>query len=93
MGEGIPEIIIHKDLNNDQYTFGVKAGILKGLYSRNQFDLCPQRLLSETSINTQTLVSLRTAIIAQSASGGQGFVKCNCSGPSKCKLTDASASK
>ena len=88
-GRGDPRnilgVIIHRDLNTDQYTIGVKAGILKGQYSRNQFDLCPQRLLSETGINTETLVTLRTAVIAQSASGGQGFVKCNCSGPSKCK--------
>ena len=38
-------VIIHRDLNTDQYTIGVKAVILKGQYSRNQFDLCPQHLL------------------------------------------------
>ena len=78
-------VIIHRDLKTDQYTIGVKSGVLKGQYSRNQFDLCPQRLLSTTSINTETTVSLRSAVIAQSASGRQGFAKCNCNGPSKCK--------
>ena len=64
----IPGVIIHRDLETDQYTIGVKSGVLKGQYSRNQFDLCPQRLLSTTSINTETTVSLRSAVIAQSAS-------------------------
>ena len=81
----ILSVIIHRDLKTDQYTIGVKSGVLKGQYSRNQFDLCPQRLSSTTSINTETTVSPRSAVIAQSASGGQGFAKYNCNGPSKCK--------
>jgi len=31
---------------NDLYTICVKGGILKGKYSRNQFDVCPQTLLT-----------------------------------------------
>ena len=81
----ILSVIIHRDLKTDQYTIGVKSGVLKGQYSRNQFDLCPQRLSSTTSINTETTVSPRSAVIAQSASGGQGFAKYNSNGPSKCK--------
>ena len=78
-------VIIHRDLKTDQYAIGVKSGILEGQCSRNQFDLCPQRLLSTTSINAETTVSLRTAVIAQSASGGQGFANCYCNGAYKCK--------
>jgi hypothetical protein len=37
---------------NGQYTIGCPSGILKGKYSRHQFDLCPQRLLSESDINS-----------------------------------------
>ena len=32
-------VIIHRDLETDQYTIGVKSGVLKGQYSRNQFVL------------------------------------------------------
>jgi len=69
-------------LETDQYTIAVKAGVLHGRHSRNQFDLCPQRLLTLDDVNEENQVSLRTAIYAQSACGGQGFLKCNCSGAS-----------
>ncbi|XP_037779415.1 SCAN domain-containing protein 3-like [Penaeus monodon] len=83
-GRGDPRnilgVIVNRDLDNDQYKIAVKSGVLKGQYSRNQFDLCPQRLLTEDDVNQDTAVSLREAVIAQSACGGQGFTRCNCSG-------------
>ena len=36
-------VIVDKQEDTDQYRIAVKAGILNGLYSRNQFDLCPER--------------------------------------------------
>ena len=78
-------VIVYRDTEKDLYRIAVKAGILKGLYSRNQFDLCPQRLLSLDDVSQDSSVSLRSAVIAQSASGGQGFTKCNCNGPKKCQ--------
>ncbi|XP_037780316.1 uncharacterized protein LOC119576745 [Penaeus monodon] len=84
-GRGDPQnilgVIVSRDLDNDQYKIAVNSGILKGQHSRNQFDLCPQRLLTEDDVNA---VSLREAVIAQSACGGQGFTRCNCSGLKKC---------
>ena len=62
----------------DQYKIAVKYGVLKGHYSRNQFDLCPHKLLTKNDVNTESMISLREAVVRQSASGGQGFVKCNC---------------
>ena len=44
------------------------------LYSRNQFDICQQRLLTETDENQESSVSLRTDVITESSSGGQGFI-------------------
>ena len=48
-GRGDPRnilgVIVNRNLDMDQYTIAVKTGILNGSYSRNQFDLCPQRLL------------------------------------------------
>ena len=88
-GRGDPRnilgVIIDRREDTDQYRIAVKAGILSGLYSRNQFDLCPQRLLNTDNINTEKTVSLRSAVISQSASGGQGFTRCNCTGAKKCK--------
>ena len=67
-----------------QYKIAVKYGVLKGHYSRNQFDLCPQKLLTMNDVNTESMISLREAVVRQVASGGQGLVKCNCSGTTKC---------
>jgi len=87
-GRGDPRNILGVVLERDQnymYTIGVKAGVLKAKLSRNQFDLCPQRLLGEDSINRDRVVSLREAVTFESNCGGQGFVKCNCAGPKKCR--------
>ncbi|XP_063596233.1 uncharacterized protein LOC134773086 [Penaeus indicus] len=60
-GRGDPRNILGVVLEHDQndmYTIGVKVGVLKAKLSRNQFDLCPQRLLGEDSINRDRVVSL-----------------------------------
>ena len=89
-GRGDPRnilgVILNRNIDNEMYTIGVKAGVLKGCYSRNQFDVCPQRLLSISNINTRDYFSLRAAVKAQSMSGGQGYVKCSCSlGKKQCQ--------
>ena len=80
-GRGDPRnlmgIIIDRD-ENDLYRIAVRGGVLKGKYSRNQFDLCVQKLLSEKDVNSTEEVALRTAVQFESNCGGQGFVKCNC---------------
>ena len=47
-GRGDPRnilgVISDRDAN-DLYRIAVRAGVLQGRYSRNQFDLCAQRLL------------------------------------------------
>ncbi|XP_047478076.1 uncharacterized protein LOC125031406 [Penaeus chinensis] len=95
-GRGDPRnilgVIVSRDLDNDQHKIAVKSGVLKGQYSRNQFDLCPERLLTDDDVNQDTAVSLREAVIAQSACGGQRLIRCNCSGLKICS-TDASFSK
>ena len=88
-------VIVNREIDTDIYTIAVKSGVLKGGYSRNQFDLCPQRLLSMADVNPEKHVSLQSAVIEESASGGQGFVKCNCEGgvkmcqTNKCKCFKA----
>ena len=40
----------------------LKAGILSKKYSRNQFDLCPQQLLNDSDVNTESTITLRQAL-------------------------------
>ena len=42
-------IILDRD-KNDLYTISVESGILTSKYSRNQFDICSQKLLSQIQI-------------------------------------------
>jgi len=77
---------------NDLYTICIKGGILKGKYSRNQFDVCPQTLLTEQDVDQTKTISLRQAVNVKSSSGGQGFVRCNFSDIKNVKPTAASAS-
>ena len=64
-GRGDPRnilgVIVNRNLDTD--TIAVKAGILNGCYSRNQFDLCLQRLLTLDDVDQGNRVSLRTAVI------------------------------
>jgi len=86
-GRGDPRNILGIVLDrneNDLYTICVKGGILRGEYSRNQFDVCPQTLLTEQDVDQTKTISLRQAVnVMESSSGGQGFVRCNCSGHKK----------
>ena len=87
-GRGDPRNILGVVLNhdeNDLYTICVKSGILKGTFARNQFDICPQALLQESDVNQTRTVTLRAAVSKESASGGQGFIRCNCAGSNKCQ--------
>jgi len=64
--------------DNDTYKIGVRKGVLKGRFSRNQFDVCKETFLSEQSCDLTNAISVREAVISESLGGGQGFVKCNC---------------
>ncbi|XP_076055179.1 LOW QUALITY PROTEIN: dynein axonemal heavy chain 5-like [Oratosquilla oratoria] len=54
-------VIVYRD-ENDLYRIAVKAGILSTKYSGNQFDICPQRQLNETDVNTDCTITLRQAL-------------------------------
>jgi hypothetical protein len=91
-GKGDPRnligVILDRD-ENDLYKIEVSSGILKGHYSRNQFDLCKEQLYSLQDIDTGVEVSLRQAVQKESLSGGQGYVKCNCVQSSKQCVTNS----
>ena len=71
--------VVKEKESNGHYTIVVKNGILQNKYTRNQFDVCGQALYSLSDFNNDQLISLRKAVRFESKSGGQGFVKCNCS--------------
>ena len=77
--------IIRDRDERELYTIATRAGVLKCKYSRNQFDLCTIKLLSEVDMNLNNMVSLRQAVQFESKCRGQGFVKCNCLGIKKCQ--------
>jgi len=77
-------VIIDRN-ENDLYRIAVHAGILQGMYARNQFELCTQKLLTFDDVCQAQEISLRSAVSQTSKSGGQGYMKCNCSGVGKNK--------
>lgn len=85
-GRGDPRnimgVIIERD-ENDLYRIAVRAGVLSEKYSRNQFDVCVQKLFKMSDICQDKQVGLRAAVKTESKCGGQGFAKCNCAANSK----------
>ena len=55
-GRGDPRNILGVILDksdNDLHTVAVKAGVLKPKCTRNDFSLCPQKLLTKDHVNTE----------------------------------------
>ena len=62
---------------------GVKQGLLRGRFSRNQFKVCQEKFVDLCDIDQSRMLSIRKAVSIGSLGGGQGFIKCNCSGNRK----------
>src|SRR5688572_30351836 len=62
-GRGDPRnlmgVILDRD-ENDMYRIALRTGILEGRYTRNQFELCAQKLLQETDVSRDREVALRS---------------------------------
>lgn len=67
-------IVIYKDELG--YKLGTKSGTLRGLYTRNQFELSDSKFLDIGSINNENELSLRQAVSSVSLCDGQGFTQC-----------------
>ena len=65
--------IIRSHDENDLYVIAVRGGVLKGKFSRNQFDICKHVLLDETDVKLDVQVSLREGVNFESKCGGQSF--------------------
>ena len=63
--------------DSDFYKLANENGTLKQLYTRNQFVICKEKLLSIDEVHFQE-ISLREAAAANSRSGGQGYTRCHC---------------
>ena len=67
-------IVLNRD-KNDLYKIAVRHGVLKGKYSRNQFDVCSEKLITESDVNITNEVVLRNAVQLESKCGGQDFLR------------------
>ncbi|XP_055944438.1 uncharacterized protein LOC129975400 [Argiope bruennichi] len=63
--------------DSDFYKLANENGTLKQLYTRNQFKICKEKLLSIDKTSFQE-ISLREAAAANSRSVGQGYTRCHC---------------
>lgn len=70
------------EVENDFYKIGTKDGVLKGLYTRGQFELCGERFLEIGSVPEKE-ISVREGNTCSSIGTGQGFQRCSCT--TKCE--------
>ena len=77
---------MNHDLDTDLYQIAVKAGVLKESYSPNQFDCCPERLLTDDNINQDKFHSekLLTSSQCMGDKGSRSVVVLQCN----VKVTD-----
>ena len=59
------------------YTLGTKVGTLDTQFSRNQFDLLPEKFIQNQDV-PENVVGVREAARLHSNNGGQRFFKCSC---------------
>jgi len=65
-------------VDNDFYKLATKNGVINRLYTRSQFSVCKENLISITDVQRDQQISLRKASISNSLIGGQGCTRCNC---------------
>jgi len=72
-------IAVITDIKDEEfYELATKLGKLKALYTRKQFTLCKENLLSIEEVGTEE-ISVREVVNKLALVGGQGFRKCICS--------------
>ncbi|GFR14207.1 uncharacterized protein TNCT_568321 [Trichonephila clavata] len=59
------------------YKLKTEHSVLKQLYSRSEFSILQEKLLTLASVGTEEK-SLRTVASSQSPTGGQGYTRCRC---------------
>jgi hypothetical protein len=76
-GKGDPRNILAVVINKDElgYKLGTKSGTLRGLYTRNQFELSDSKFLDIGSINNENELSLRPAVRIVSLCDGHSTLR------------------
>ncbi|GFQ66080.1 uncharacterized protein TNCT_374891 [Trichonephila clavata] len=59
------------------YKLGTEHGVLKQLYSRSEFSILQEKLLTLVYMGTEETL-LRTVASSQSLTGGHGYTRCSC---------------
>ena len=67
--------IVVSGIEDRFYKLGTFNGLLKQVYTRSQFTVCPRPLMGVEDIPEQE-TALRSPATAQLSGSGQGFVKC-----------------
>ena len=77
-GRGDPRSVLAVVMNVEDgfYKLGTEHGVLKQLYSRNDFSIVHEKLLTLESVGTEAK-SLRTIASSQSLTGSQCYIRCN----------------
>ncbi|CAI6360566.1 unnamed protein product [Macrosiphum euphorbiae] len=78
-------------VHDDNYKIGTTEGKLEHTYSRNQFTMCKEKLVTVEEVPDLT-ITLREAARKYSNLGGQGYDRCNCTqqcSNKKCKCKAA----
>jgi len=80
-GRGDPRNIlcVVLEVTDEQlYRVGNKEGVLETLLSRNMFSVTRERFLVVEDVPREQSLKLRRMATLQSATGGQGYSRCNC---------------
>ncbi|KAG8331065.1 hypothetical protein J6590_049508 [Homalodisca vitripennis] len=67
-------VVINK--NDDSYTLGTKHGVLDKQFSRNQFQVAPNKFINNIDVPDEQLNVRKEAM--KSSGSKQGFIRCGC---------------
>ena len=65
------------DKEKSMYRIGTLHGVLNGMYTRGQFEICKEKFMSVDDVPTTLTTTVRECH-AKSSITGQGYIKCNC---------------
>ena len=71
--------IVDIDYDKSLYELACEAAVLDTMFARNSFDLVKDCSV-ELEVKLDKKLSIRQAVKELSVGGGQGFLKCNCTG-------------
>ena len=73
------------DIEAQRIRVRTQHGKLQGVLSPNMYDVCKYDFLSLSDVREEPKLSIRSAAKADSITGGQGMLRCNCGASSRCQ--------